>query len=101
MPPAISGDVASGNPLPPRAIKLNGVDYQVVEQNRRVTNVVTEQAFLRDLEEMGVWPGLIIEGRALLSGEVSPIGPLPRVAERSKSPEISRVMRGPSRRACR
>ncbi|GAA3830229.1 hypothetical protein GCM10022226_58840 [Sphaerisporangium flaviroseum] len=78
LPPVITG---SSDLAPPQSstVDAGGVAYVVTEQRRRLVNEIVEQAFLQDIAAMGVWPGQVIQGRALLSGDVAPIGPFPRV----------------------
>lgn len=77
LPPVVTG---SSDLAPPQAstVDASGVAYVVTEQRRRLVNEIVEQAFLQDIAAMGVWPGQVIQGKPLLSGDVAPIGPLPR-----------------------
>ncbi|MFC6081921.1 thiol-activated cytolysin family protein [Sphaerisporangium aureirubrum] len=78
LPPVITG---SSDLAPPQSstVDASGVAYIVTEQRRRLVNEIVEQSFLQDLAAMGVWPGQVIQGRALLAGDVAQIGPLSRV----------------------
>jgi hypothetical protein len=78
LAPVITGSTDLGTPQS-STVDANGVAYIVTEQRRQLVNETVEQAFLQDISAMGVWPGLVIQGKALLSGDVAPIGPLPRV----------------------
>lgn len=77
LPPVVAG---SSDLAPPTSgtVDVEGVAYIVTEQRRRLVNDVVEQAFLQDIAAMGVWPGQTIQGKALLAGDVAPIGPFPR-----------------------
>ncbi len=59
-------------------VDANSVAYLVTEQRRRIVNDVVEHAFLQDIAAMGVWPGLVIQSKALLVGDTAPIGPFVR-----------------------
>ena len=78
LPAVVTGSV---DLAPPQSATVDaaGVAYTVTEQRRRLTNEVVEQSFLQDIAAMGVWPGQVIQGKRLLTGDVAPIGPLPRV----------------------
>lgn len=77
LPAVVSGSTDLAPPVTD-SVDVNGVAYLVTEQRRRLVNDVIEQSFLQDLAELGVWPGQVIQGRGLLAGDLSPIGPLPR-----------------------
>lgn len=77
LPPVVTG---SSDLAPPQTstVDAGGIAYVITEQRRRLVNEIVEQAFLQDIAAMGVWPGQVIQGKALLSGDVAPVGPLPR-----------------------
>jgi hypothetical protein len=77
LPAIITGSSDLGQPST-TTVDAGGVAYLVTEQRRKIVNEIVEQAFLQDIAAMGVWPGQVIQGRPLLSGDVAPIGPLPR-----------------------
>jgi hypothetical protein len=77
MPAIITGSTNLGAPTQ-SSLDVAGVAYQLTEQRRRVVNDVVDHAFLDDLGKMGIWPGQVIQGRPLLSGDIAPIGPLAR-----------------------
>jgi Thiol-activated cytolysin len=77
MPLVVAGE-ADVEPPSESIVDGGGVSYRVVEQRRRLVNEVVEHAFLQDIGRLGVWPGQVIQGRALLGGDVAPIGPLAR-----------------------
>jgi hypothetical protein len=77
MPPVASGSTDIGAPTR-TTVDANGVAYIVTEQRRQLVSDVIEHAFLQDIARLGVWPGQVIQGKALLAGDVAPIGPLPR-----------------------
>jgi hypothetical protein len=77
MPAVVAGSTELSSP-PPTSVDSNGVAYLVTEQRRRIVNDVVDHAFLQDIAAMGVWPGQVIQGDALLVGDVAPIGPFPR-----------------------
>ncbi len=77
MPVVVSGSTDLGAPST-TSVDAGGVAYVVTEQRRRLVNDVTQHAFLQDIAAMGVWPGEVIQGAALLNGDVAPIGPLSR-----------------------
>lgn len=77
MPTVVTG---STDLAPPTltTVDANGVAYLVTEQRRRIVNDVIEHAFLQDIAAMGVWPGQVIQSKALLVGDIAPIGPFVR-----------------------
>ena len=77
MPAIVSGSTDLDAPRQ-SSVDVNGVAYRITEQRRRLVNDVIEHAFLQDIAGMGVWPGQVIQGKALLVGDSAPIGPLPR-----------------------
>jgi Thiol-activated cytolysin len=76
MPIVVTGSTSLGESQKP--IDVSGVAYTLTEQKRRLVNEVVEHAFLQDIAAMGVWPGQVIQGKALLSGDVAAIGPFQR-----------------------
>lgn len=77
MPPVVSGSTELAPPTS-TTVNANGVAYLITEQRRRTVNDIVEHAFLQDIAAMGVWPGQVIQGNALLVGDVAPIGPFGR-----------------------
>ena len=77
MPTIIAGTTAVGAAYQ-STLDVAGVAYTLTEQRRRVVNDVIDHAFLSDIGQMGIWPGQLIQGAALLSNDVAVIGPLPR-----------------------
>jgi hypothetical protein len=77
LPTIVAGSTDLGPPTA-TTVDANGVAYHVMEQRRRLVNDVIEHAFLQDIAAMGVWPGQVIQGKALLVGDVAPIGPFVR-----------------------
>jgi hypothetical protein len=77
MPTVVSGSTDLSAPTT-TSVDVNGVAYLVTEQRRRFVSDVIEHAFLQDIAALGVWPGEVIQGNALLVGDVAPIGPQPR-----------------------
>lgn len=77
MPPVVSGSTDLAPPTS-TTVNANGVAYLITEQRRRTVNDIVEHAFLQDIAAMGVWPGQVIQGNALLVGDVAPIGPFGR-----------------------
>jgi hypothetical protein len=77
MPTVVSGSTNLSTPSQ-RSVDVNGVAYIITEQRRRLVNDVIEQSFLQAISQMGAWPGQVIQGKALLTGDVAPIGPLAR-----------------------
>ena len=78
LPPVVGGD----QPLePPRrkTVSANGVDYVVTEQRSRLVTETVEHAYLQDIAALGVWPGQVIQGRGLLNGDPTPVGPFKRM----------------------
>jgi hypothetical protein len=76
MPIVVTGSTSLGESQKP--IDISGVAYTLTEQRRRLVNEVVEHAFLQDIGAMGVWPGQVIQSKALLSGDVAAIGPFRR-----------------------
>jgi hypothetical protein len=76
MPPVVTGSTSLGKSSKP--IDGSGVAYTLTEEKLELVSEVVEHAFLQDIGAMGVWPGQVIQSRALLSGDVAPIGPFPR-----------------------
>jgi hypothetical protein len=77
MPLVVAGEANIDAPSE-SIVDGGGVPYRIVEQRRRLVNEVVEHAFLQDIGRLGVWPGQVIQGRALLAGDIAPVGPLPR-----------------------
>jgi len=77
MPAVVAGSTDLASPTS-TTVDSNGVAYLVTEQRRKLVNDVVEHAFLQDIAAMGVWPGQVIQGDALLVGDVAPIGPFAR-----------------------
>lgn len=70
LPPIISGSTSLGQTS--RQVIANGVPYDVVEERYRLVVDVIEHSYLKDVSAQ-VWPGAIIQGRGLLSGDVAEI----------------------------
>ncbi len=77
MPAVVAGSTDLAPPVS-STVDVNGVAYLVTEQRRRIVNDIVEHAFLQDIAAMGVWPGQVIQSKALLVGDVAPIGPFVR-----------------------
>ncbi|WP_158292197.1 thiol-activated cytolysin family protein [Paracraurococcus ruber] len=77
LPAVVAGSTDLAPPSQ-STVDVAGVAYIVTEQRRRLVNDVVEQAFLQDIASMGIWPGLPLQGKALLNGDIAPIGPLSR-----------------------
>jgi hypothetical protein len=78
LPAVVTGSTNMASPTTTE-VATHSVAYRITEQRRRLVSEVVEQAFLRDIAAMGVWPGQVIQGKALLSGDVAPIGPVQRI----------------------
>lgn len=70
-------NVKVGN-VAPASVNVNGVNYQVTLERYQMVQDVVEQAYLKDIASMGVWPGQVIQGKALKGGGVAAIGPFAR-----------------------
>jgi hypothetical protein len=75
LPPVVVGQVNVGQET--TSVDRDGVPYQVVLQRRQIVNDIVDHAFLQDLAQAHVYPGAVIQGRALLVGDIAPI-PLAR-----------------------
>lgn len=64
---------------PSADIDANGVSYRIKQERHQKVRDVVEQAYLKDIASMGVWPGQVIQGNALKNGGVAAIGPFDRV----------------------
>ena len=72
LPPVVTGTSNEGGPTS-LTVDAEGVPYTIVQQRRLVVNDVVEHAFLQDLAQAHVYPGAVIQGRALLRGDIAPI----------------------------
>jgi hypothetical protein len=77
MPAVLAGPTDLAPPTS-TTVDANGVAYLVTEQRRRIVSDVVEHAFLQDIAAMGVWPGQVVQSKALLVGDVAAIGPFVR-----------------------
>jgi hypothetical protein len=76
MPPVVTGSTSLGKSQ--KSIDVSGVAYTLALEKLELVDEVVEHAFLQDIAAMGVWPGQVIQSKALLSGDVAAIGPFPR-----------------------
>ena len=71
MPLVVSGSTSMAPPTT-STVNVNGVAYLITDQRRKLVNDVVEHAFLQDIARMGIWPGQVIQGNALLEGDIAP-----------------------------
>lgn len=78
LPPVVSGSVELGQPSQ-TTVEAGQVNYHVTEQRYRVVNDTIEYAYLQDIAALGIWPGQVLQGRGLLTGDIAPVGPFKRM----------------------
>jgi hypothetical protein len=57
----------------PKPLNASGVEYKAITQKYKTVKGLLQQSYLQDLGAVGVWPGEMIQCKALLAGNVSDV----------------------------